>query len=81
MVKRWFDAGVEGRASHAALKREHAHSGSYSAVVRMLQQLLGEQPPDLTVRLSFAPAEALQVDFGAGPVLPHPDGKPRRTWP
>jgi len=32
------------------------------------------------VRLSFAPAEAAQVDFGAGPVLVHPDGRPRRTW-
>ena len=24
LVKRWFDAGVQGRAIHAALKREHA---------------------------------------------------------
>ena len=44
-VKRWFDAGVQGRAIHAALKREHAYGGSYSAVVRMLRQLRGEQPP------------------------------------
>ena len=32
------------------------------------------------MRLSFAPGEAAQVDFGAGPMLTHPDGKPRRTW-
>lgn len=80
LVKRWFHAGVQGRAIHAALKREHAFGGSYSAVVRMLQQLRGEIPPEVTVRLSFAPGEAVQVDFGAGPVLTHPDGKPRRTW-
>ena len=80
VVRRWFDAGVQGRAIHAALKREHAFTGSYSAVVRMLAQLRGEQPPDVTVRLSFAPGEASQVDFGAGPILVHPDGKPRRTW-
>ena len=80
-VKRWFDAGVQGRAIHAALKREHAYGGSYSAVVRMLAQMRGEQPPDLTVRLSFAPAQAAQVDFGAGPMLTHPDGRVRRTWP
>ena len=80
VVKRWFDAGVQGRAIHAALKREHAYGGSYSAVVRMLRQLRGEQLPEVTVRLSFAPAEAAQVDFGAGPVLTHPEGKPRRTW-
>lgn len=80
VVKVWFASGVQGRAIHAALKREHAYSGSYSAVVRMLNQLRGEIPPELTVRLSFAPGEAAQVDFGAGPVLLHPDGKTRRTW-
>ena len=80
VVKRWLEAGVQGRAIHAALKREHAFGGSYSAVIRMLHQLRGEQPPEVTVRLSFAPGEAAQVDFGAGPVLLHPDGKPRRTW-
>jgi len=80
VVRHWFDAGVQGRAIHAALKREHAFTGSYSAVVRMLQQLRGEQPPDVTVRLSFAPGEASQVDFGSGPILMHPEGKPRRTW-
>jgi transposase len=80
VVKRWFEAGVQGRAIHAALKREHAFGGSYSAVIRMLHQLRGEQPPEVTVRLSFAPGEAAQVDFGAGPVLMHPEGKPRRTW-
>ena len=80
VVKRWFDAGVQGRAIHAALKREHAFTGSYSAVVRMLGQLRGGLPADVTVRLSFAPAEAAQVDFGAGPLLSHPDGRVRRTW-
>jgi transposase len=80
VVKRWLEAGVQGRAIHAALKREHAWGGSYSAVVRMLRQLRGEQLPEVTVRLSFAPGEAAQVDFGAGPVLMHSEGKPRRTW-
>ena len=80
VVKRWFDAGVQGSAIHAALKREHAFTGSYSAVVRMLGQMRGELPGDVTVRLSFAPGEAAQVDFGAGPVLTHPDGRVRRTW-
>jgi transposase len=80
VVACWLAAGVQGRAIHAALKREHAFTGSYSAVVRMLRQLRGEIPPQVTVRLSFAPGEAAQVDFGAGPVLLHPDGQPRRTW-
>ena len=80
VVQRWFDAGVQGRAIHAALKREHAFTGSYSAVVRMLGQLRGERPANTSVRLSFAPGEAAQVDFGAGPTLTHPDGRLRRTW-
>jgi transposase len=80
VVQHWFDAGVQGRAIHAALKREHGFSGSYSAVVRMLGHLRRARPPEVTVRLSFAPGEAAQVDFGAGPVLVHPDGQPRRTW-
>ena len=79
-VKAWLHAGVPGRAIHAALEREHAYTGSYSAVVRMLRQLRGQMPPEVTVRLSFASAEAAQVDFGAGPVLMHPDGRARRTW-
>lgn len=37
-------------------------------------------PPDATVRLIFAPGEAAQVDFGAGPMLQHPVGEVRRTW-
>ena len=80
VVKRWFEAGVQGRAIHGALKREHAYGGSYSSVVRMLHQLRDQIPADVTVRLSFAPGEAAQVDFGAGPILMHPQGTPRRTW-
>ena len=80
VVQRWFDAGVQGRAIYAALQREHAFTGSYSAIVRMLRGMRAAQPPEVTVRLAFAPGEAAQVDFGAGPVLTHPDGKPRRTW-
>lgn len=80
VVQRWFDAGVQGRAIHAALKREHGFAGSYSAVVRMLRRLRAGAPPQVTVRLTFAPAEAAQVDFGAGPLLVHPDGRARRTW-
>ena len=80
VVQRWLDAGVQGSAIHAALKREHGFAGSYSAVRRMLQGMRAARPQEPTVRLTFAPAEAAQVDFGAGPVLRHPDGQPRRTW-
>jgi Mu transposase-like protein/integrase-like protein len=47
----------------------------------MLDRLAAERVPDATVPLQFAPGEAAQVDFGAGPTLPDPaSGTPRRTW-
>ena len=80
VVQHWLNAGVGGKAIHAALCREHGYTGSYSSVARMLVALRGEQPPEVTVRLTFEPGDAAQVDFGAGPMLVHPDGQPRRTW-
>lgn len=49
VVKRWFDAGVQGRAIPAAHRREYAFAGSCSAVVRMLGQLRGELPAHVKV--------------------------------
>jgi transposase len=81
LIERWMDAGVQGKAIHAALVREHQFEGSYSSVYRLMQDISGAKPrTDLTVRLSFKPGEAAQVDFGAGPFLLHPDGQRRRTW-
>ncbi len=80
-IQRWFEQGVGGIAIHAALRRQHGYNGSYSAVRRMLQQMRASQPPDLTVPLHFAPGEAAQVDFGAGPILFDPArNAQRRTW-
>lgn len=81
VVERWVDQGVGGVAIHAALCREHGYSGSYSAVRRMLRAIGAARPPQATVRLQFAPGEAAQVDFGAGPILVDPArGEARRTW-
>lgn len=79
-IAAWFKQGVSGVVIHTALKREHGYTGSYSAVRRMLATLKDEVPPEATVRLAFAPGEAAQVDFGAGPSLAHPSGDVRRTW-
>jgi transposase len=76
----WVEQGVSGAAIHAALKRQHAWAGSYSAVRRLLADIRRHLPPETTCRLQFDAAEAAQVDFGAGPTLVHPDGQPRRTW-
>src|SRR6516165_3637842 len=80
-VERWAAQGVGGVAIHAALAREHGYRGSYSAVRRMLAGIRASLPPDTTVPLYFAPEEAAQVDFGAGPFLLDPArGAMRRTW-
>lgn len=80
-VERWVKRGVGGVAIHAALWREHGFRGSYSAVRRMLAQIHASAPPATTVRLTFAPGEAAQLDFGAGPFLFDPERQQmRRAW-
>lgn len=79
-VASWVEQNVPGTAIHQALQRQHGWTGSYSAVRRMVAGIRTTLPPEVTCRLDFAPGEAAQVDFGAGPILLHPDGKPRRTW-
>jgi transposase len=81
IVARWVAQGVSSVAVHAALCREHGYTGSYSSVYRMVAALVASRAPEATVPLYFAPAEAAQVDFGAGPVLTDPaSNRPRRTW-
>jgi hypothetical protein len=77
-IERWVAQGVGGIAIHAALKREHGYTGSYSAVRRIVAGIRSALPPETTVRLTFAPGEAAQVDFGAGLFLLDPK---RRTAP
>ena len=79
-IQSWAEQGVTGVAIFAALQREQGWSGSYSAVRRILADIRSSEPPETSCRLDFAPGEACQVDFGAGPMLMHPDGKLRRTW-
>ena len=79
-IQGWAEQGVSGVAIFAALQREQGWSGSYSAVRRILADIRRDEPPETSCRLDFAPGEAVQVDFGAGPMLMHPDDKMRRTW-
>lgn len=82
LVAQWLDQGVSAVAIHGALKRDHGFRGSYSAVYRLVCDIAAKRTPEATVRLSFAPGEAAQVDFGAGPHLPDPgrSGQLRRSW-
>ena len=81
LLSAWVEQGVSGAAIHAALKRQHAWAGSYSAVRRLLADIRAHLPPETTCRLDFEPGEAAQVDFGAGPTLIHPDGQPVARFP
>jgi len=67
----WREQGVQGVAIHQALVRKHGFTGHYSAVRRFLQQQ-EKKTRKPTVMLDFAPGEAAQVDFGAGPKLLDP---------
>jgi hypothetical protein len=79
-IAAWLSQSVSGVVMHTVLKREHGYTGSYSALRRMLGPRRRAIPPQTTVRLSFAPGEAAQVDFGTGPILGHPSGGARRNW-
>jgi transposase len=79
-VQAWADEGIAGTTIYRALVRNHQFAGSYSAVRRFLQGYAARNPVATTV-LEFAPSEAAQVDFGAGPELIDRDsGEVRRSW-
>lgn len=79
-VTTWHAQGIAGTTIYRALARNHGYSGSYSAVRRFLQARAAAHPVATTV-LDFAPAEAAQLDFGAGPELVDLDtGEVRSSW-
>lgn len=80
LIEQWHGQGVQGVAIHAALVRNHGFAGHYSSVRRFLGKLQGRRI-DATMILDFAPGEAAQVDFGAGPSVMDPGSQTLvRTW-
>lgn len=80
-IMQWIGDGLQGTTIHAALCRNHGYTGSYSAVRRFLQAHAAAQPRVTTMRLHFDPGDAAQVDFGAGPLIPHArTGEALKTW-
>ncbi|WP_341315318.1 hypothetical protein WN982_08770 [Paraburkholderia sp. IMGN_8] len=79
-ISGWFEADVQGTTIHCALKRNHGYTGRYSAVRRFLKHLAVERGVTATTILDFPPADAAQVDFGAGPALGHESGHTLKTW-
>jgi len=79
-IAAWLEQGIAGTTILAALRRNHGYAGSYSSLYRMMASIQASRPPEATIRLEFAPGEAAQVDFGAGPVMRDAAGVERRTW-
>lgn len=82
LIREWCAQGLQGTTMHAVLRRNHGYTGSYSAMRRFRQQLAAAEPEVCTtMRLDFDPAEAAQVDFGAGPAITDVHtGEVFRTW-
>lgn len=74
-----IEAGLGGPRIWQDLVDEHGFSASYESVKRFVRRAKARQPKR-TWRIECAPAEELQVDFGAGPMLSGPDGRRVRTW-
>ncbi|MCA3130723.1 MAG: hypothetical protein ING74_06355, partial [Rhodocyclaceae bacterium] len=64
LVQRWLEAGVQGKAIHAALVREHGLRGSYSSVAR----LAAHQLPHVE---RLAPGGRAEAHLDVGPVGIH----------
>ena len=80
-VTQWHAAGIQGSTIHATLVRNHGYTGSYSSMYRFLGQLVALQQPDVPLRLTFKPGEAVQVDFGSGPPITDVyTGEIFKTW-
>jgi transposase len=67
-VRDWVKQGIAGCTIHQALIRKHGFTGAYSSVRRFIAKIK-EDTPVATVMLDFAPGDAVQVDFGAGPEI------------
>lgn len=79
-VKTWWKEGIQGTTIHQALVRTYGFTGSYSSIRRFLS-CLKDTHPEVTTILEFEPAEAVQVDFGAGPrIIDAFTGEPISTW-
>lgn len=85
-VEAWARDGYTAKQIHGRLQRDTAglvgderFAGSVGAVKRFLAQLRRNNPTAYVV-MRYEPGETAQVDFGSGPMLPHPEtGRATRT--
>jgi len=79
-IEAWVKQGIQASTIHAALQREYAFTGSYSAVQRLVMRIKKKTAP-VTMMLDFKPGECAQVDFGSGPKLVDElTGLETKTW-
>ena len=79
-ITKWYEQGIQGTTIHQALVDKYGFTGSYWSVIRYLKALAEKTPVPTTV-IEFAPADAAQVDFGAGPLIVEPrTGELRKSW-
>lgn len=80
LIERWVEEGIQGSVIYQHLASQHGYDGSYNNLLRFIRKIK-DKSPALTVPLHFQPAEAAQVDFGAGPLLfDQRTGKKEKTW-
>jgi transposase len=79
-IEEWVKQGCQALAIYKRLTREQKpFTGSLGAVKRFVKRVAPAEPEAFVV-LHFEPGEAAQVDFGSGPIIPHPvTGKPTKT--
>ena len=73
------EAGLTAQRIFQDLQMEVAFAGSYQSVKRYVGRLR-QAEPQLVCRLEVEPAEEVQVDFGAGPMLVGQDDKRTKSW-
>jgi len=79
LIRTKVEVGLTAQRIFQDLQIEVAFSGSYESVKRFVGKLR-QTHPELVCRIEVGPAEEVQVDFGAGPMLVGADGKRYRTW-
>jgi transposase len=76
----WVDQGISGTAIHAALKRQHGWTGSYSAVRRLLADIRHQLPPRPPAAWTSTLATPRRSTSAPAPRSSTPTGQRRRTW-
>jgi transposase len=74
-----LDSGLSAQRIFQDLAEEVGFSGSYQSVKRFARELRAEQP-ERVWRIEVAPAEEVQIDFGAGAWVTDSQGRRRRPW-